>query len=161
MAELTSHLPIYERATSLVESFFGNIAWLQSPIERDQIVEEQMPMFYPGHRALRPEQAHPSKAHDLALLFITFACGAAGDLTQAPMNEEGEKYLQLAKAALAVGNLMQDTSLASVQATMSIGLYKLASGRKANAEEASRIYTLACNLAMSVSFPGLFCETEF
>ena len=86
MAELTSHLPGLDRATSLIESFYGNVAWLSHPVERDQIVEEILPVFYPGLRPLSPELSHPSKAHELALLLIMFACGAAGDQTQSPTN---------------------------------------------------------------------------
>lgn len=152
VAELTSHLPGLDRATSLVECFYGNVAWLVCPIEREEIVQDILPVFYPGRRPLSPRLAQSAKAHELALLLIVLACGAAGDHTQPPTNAEGEKYFQLARAALAVGNMLQDTSLASVQATMLVSKYMLISGRKANPEEAYRIFSVTCNLAMSVRF---------
>lgn len=45
---IVSQLPPIDRATALVEAYFTNLAWFLGPIERVQVVDELLPLFYPS-----------------------------------------------------------------------------------------------------------------
>lgn len=151
-ALIESHLPSYERATALCEAYLGNLSWFITMIERTQITQELLPVIYKRKIKLAPDgtELRPD-AHDLALLLIVFACGAAGDLTQPPDNQEGLEYFHLARAALGLRSVFASASLVTVQTMILMGLYDFFSFRRSNMEEAWKLISFASGIATSVS----------
>lgn len=149
---INSHLPTYERATALVEAYLQNISSLFRPIRREQIIEELLPIFYSRRNDARLlRNSSEVTAHQLALLFAVFACGATGDLTMDACNEEGETYKQLARSALSLYSIFEGTSLVTVQALALIGAYDLYSASTETIEAAFKLLALAHCLGISVS----------
>ncbi|KAI0766122.1 fungal-specific transcription factor domain-containing protein [Trametes elegans] len=118
MELIESHLPPYERACQLAESYFTHAAWLFRGVPRRQLFDEMIPHFY---KSPPPEDASPPSSeynspHDLALLLLCFAIGALVDLKQQPYNSEAEHYSQLAQAALALQSVLANPTLVTIQA---------------------------------------------
>ena len=163
----TTRLPSRARASSLCEAYLTNLSWFFRPIDRSQLVEELMPMIYnyrgrDGRKASGgdptlegPVELDPDiDMHDLALLLASFACGAAGDLTLPPYNDEAELYRTLALSCMPCKPILESddgASLSSVQAAVMLGAYHLFSGRKNSLEHTWKIQGVACMLAASVS----------
>ena len=89
--------------------------------------------------------------HDLALILMVFASGAAGDLTQEQYNEEAETYQYMARAALGLKSIFDGATLITVQATSLLGAYHVFSARRANLESAWLFFNISYVLAASVS----------
>ncbi|KAL5485157.1 hypothetical protein ACEPAI_7799 [Sanghuangporus weigelae] len=150
LSQLISYLPPFERATALYEAFFRNLSWFASPVERSCFVSEIVPMFYPRRKPALPGNIHADHAHDLALLFALFACGAAGDLTQSPSNDEAVQYHTLAKAAMGVKSIMHGASLTGVQTLYLLGAYDIYTGQKKSQEDAWKMVTLGSCMAATI-----------
>lgn len=111
----------------------------------------------------RPQSPRPegTDLHDLALLLMVFAAGAAGDLTQNQYNEEAETYHHMARAALGLKSIFDGATLATVQATSLLGAYTVFSARRQNLETAWLLFNISFILAGSVSVSSFFsprCE---
>ncbi|KAH9951097.1 fungal-specific transcription factor domain-containing protein [Amylocystis lapponica] len=119
-----SHLPPYERACQLSESYLEYAGWIFKGVARDQLIDEMIPFFY--NRA-SPDPAAPvvdySGDHDLGLLLAIFAIGALVDLKQEPVNAESDHFFQLAKAALSITPILERPALATVQALQLFSIY--------------------------------------
>ena len=159
-SQLVSYIPPYERATALYEAFFTNLSWLISPIERSHFVSEIIPLFYPDRKAILPKSVPSHHAHDLALLFVLFACGAVGDLTQHPLNNEATRYHTLAKAALGVKSIMHGASLAGVQTLLLLAAYNICAGEKRNQEDTWKLISLGCSMAAAVSLSSFSLKMD-
>lgn len=147
---LEAHLPSYERASALCEAFLENLAFLHSPIMRPQVMEELLPLIYKRKRAGNHEETDGRvEIYDLALIFALLACGAAGDLTQKPDNEEGRTFYSLARAAMGIGS--SRNSLSAVQALILMSLYLRFSWSSDELEDSWKILTIATGMAKSVS----------
>lgn len=149
-AQLASHLPPYERVTSLTEAYFSNLAWFIAPIDRAQVVEAVVPNFYPEHRPISPELINNENIHELALLFIVLACGAVADLTQPAANPEAEKYHQLARAALGMRSFLDYASFAACQTVFLMGSYEIYSGHKTTQESSWKLMAIGMLIASSI-----------
>ena len=157
---IESHLPPWERATHLAESYLTNAGWLFVGVTREQLVDEMLPSIYhrPTHDVSdedRPYQDY-SGPHDLGLLFLVFAVGALVDLSQEPYNAEGEHYHILAKAALCLQPVLEKPSLVAIQALYLLSVYTAMSGNDVRGNETTMettwsLVTLAAQLAQSVS----------
>ncbi|KAL5523828.1 hypothetical protein ACEPAG_8001 [Sanghuangporus baumii] len=150
LSRLISYLPPFERATALYEAFFGNLAWLIALVDRSSFVSEILPLFYPRRKPAPPGCIHAEHAHDLAFLFALFACGAVGDLTQSPLNDEAVQYHTLAKATIGVKSIMHGASLSGVQTLYLLGAYDLYTGQKKSQEDAWKMMTLGSCMAASI-----------
>ena len=160
LSQLVSYIPPFERATALYEAFFRNLSWFVAPIERSHFVTEIIPLFYPRRKPIQPGHVQPEHSHDLALLFVLFACGSVGDLTQSPVNEEAAQYHTLAKAAMGVRSIMHGASLAGVQTLYLLAGYDFYTGQKSSQEDAWKLVTLGSSLAAAVSVCNT-CGREF
>ncbi|KAH8110132.1 fungal-specific transcription factor domain-containing protein [Phellopilus nigrolimitatus] len=148
-AQVAAQLPPFARATALYEAYFTNIAWAHAPIDRKQVVNELMPLFY---RRRPPPTDH---LHDLTLLLAVFACGAVGDLTQSPCNPEGERYRQLARAALSLTDLFHNGGSLAVMQTMTLfAVYEIytahGEGVSTAQEAAWKLISLGLTIASSI-----------
>ncbi|KLO09671.1 hypothetical protein SCHPADRAFT_907557 [Schizopora paradoxa] len=144
---LESQLPSRERASGLGEAFLLNSSWSGRPVSREQIMEELIPAAY---KRLSNEQTARMDLHDLALLYMVFAVGAAADLTLPPYNAEAERYRHLARAALGVKSVFDGGSLSVVQAIFLMGSYDVISGRMQSLESVWKMFCLASSLGASI-----------
>ena len=162
-ALITKHLPTYERATALAESFLGNVGWVPRPIQREQIMEDLIPLLYKGHRTGESETQSDGdekydgkhRLHNFALILAVFACGAAVDLTQEPNNAEGLLYNRLSIAALSSHSIINaGVSLETVQAIILIAQYDFFSCMSPSLEKSWKLLSIGLILAASVSCPS-------
>ena len=173
---IESQLPTWERASALTEAYLQNLSWFFRPVDRQQIVEELLPAVYKRRRPSLSQSSFsdssdidgdldaPVDLHDLALLLMVFACGAAGDLTLPPFNREAETYRQLARATLGLKNIFDGASLSAVQAVCFLGMFDVISGWKNTLETSWKMLCLGFSLSASVSYvrySGLRMHTNF
>lgn len=149
-AQLEAQLPPLERASALSEAYLENLTWFVMVVDRQQIMEELLPTIYKKSATSSEMKKALTDVHELALAFIVFACGAAADLTQKPNNAEGERYFQLARAALSLQPVLARASLASVQTIALMGAFGLFSYRQSNLEEAWKTISVALSISGSV-----------
>ncbi len=147
MALILDQLPSWERASALCEAFLQNVSRHSGMVTRSQLIEELLPWIY---RRKPDPLKKPMSPHDVALVLVVFALGAAGDLTQPPNNNECELFKQLAKVALGLQNVFSFVSLSTVQAVALLANVDLASSRKYTLEEAWKVFSFALILAKSV-----------
>ncbi|CAL1714453.1 unnamed protein product [Somion occarium] len=137
MELIESHLPSWERACHLCESYLQNAAWLFRGVSQQQLQLEMLPSIY--HRPIPEEAAQVdySGPHDFALLYLIFALGAVMDLKQDPYNSEGEHYHQLARAALVLQPILEKPSVVTIQALHLLSVYNGMSGNELGGGETS------------------------
>ncbi|OBZ73746.1 putative transcriptional regulatory protein C1F7.11c [Grifola frondosa] len=136
---IESHLPSFDRACHLADTYISHAGWLFRAVSRQQLVGEMLPYFY---KQTSGEQAAVSTAdysgpHDLALLLLTFAVGALVDLRQEPYNAEGEHYFQLSQAALCLLPVLERPSLVTIQALHLASIYIAMAGNEPGGGESS------------------------
>lgn len=152
---IESHLPPWDRAMHLAESYLTNAAWLFRGITREQLMDEMLPIIYKRPDAKACSFQDYSGPHDLALLFLVFAVGALVDLNQEPYNAEGEHYHILGKAALCLQPVLEKPSLVAIQALWLLGIYTAMGsseirGCETTMETAWSLAAVAAQLAQSV-----------
>ena len=150
-AQLVARLPDYARMTAIVEAYFSNLSWFGGPIDRAQVSEELIPIFYPKRRPLRPEVFREDQLHDLALCFSLLVIGSVADLTQDAINFEAEELEKLARAALGLRSIFTYGTLEACQALILLGSYETCTRRKMSNESADKLMTFGLCVASSVS----------
>ncbi|KAH9940788.1 fungal-specific transcription factor domain-containing protein [Epithele typhae] len=113
---IEGHLPPYQRACELAESYIMHASWLFRSVSRRQIFEELVPRFYKQAANDDTPMTEPSSPHDLGLFLLCLAIGALVDLKQQGYNSEGEHFCQLAQAAMALQPVLANPSLTTIQA---------------------------------------------
>lgn len=150
---IEGHLPNWERASYLTQTYCEQAGWLFHGVPKDQIIDELLPIYY-SNGPLKPTDDNKS-AHELALLFLVFAVGALVDLTQDPGNAEAEHYHQIARAAICLQPVLEKPSLVTIQALHLLSIYNAMSGNELSAKETSMettwsLIVLAAHLAQTV-----------
>lgn len=153
-----SHLPSYELARHLSESYLERAAWLFGGVSKQQLMEEMLPLFYPerGRDSGSPTgNIDYSESQSLGLLLFIFAIGALVEINQEPCNAEGERYYQLARAAMSLKPVFVMPSLVTIQALHLCSVYDAMTGNEARDESESMetswgMFTLSAQLAQSV-----------
>lgn len=163
---IEAQLPTWERASALTEAYLQNLSWFFRPVDRQQIVEELLPTVFKRRNPNISQSSFGSDMegdlddvvdlHDLALMLMVFACGAAGDLTLPPYNSEAETYRQLARATLGLKNIFDGASLSAVQAVCMLGMFDVISGRKNTLETSWKMLCLGFSLSASVCTPHIY-----
>ena len=149
--QLISRLPDYPRVTALIEAYFANLVWFVAPIDRPQMTEEVIPLFYPNRRPIAFSAFREENLHDLALLFSLLASGSVADLTQEAINFEAEELDKLSRAALGLRDMFKYGSVAACQTLLLLGSYETATRRKTSSEGAGKLMTFGVCVALSVS----------
>ncbi|KAI9571978.1 fungal-specific transcription factor domain-containing protein [Boletus coccyginus] len=150
---IEGHLPNWERASYLTQTYCEQAGWLFHGVSKDQIIDELLPIYYSNGPQ---EVADDNKsAHELALLFLVFAVGALVDLTQDPGNAEAEHYHQIARAAICLQPVLEKPSLVTIQALHLLSIYNAMSGNELSAKETSMettrsLIVLAAHLSQTV-----------
>jgi hypothetical protein len=167
---LDDYLPTYERATALAEAYLENVNWLPRPIQREQIMEELLPMLY-KHRgkvgAHKIDENHPhidfwrmkvvKRMHFLGLAYALFACGSAADLTQAADTLEGKTFNYLARAAVNSTSVFDTgASMENVQALMLLASVAFFTCEAPSLESSWKMMSFAHLLGVSVSITRWF-----
>lgn len=154
---IENHLPSYQRACELVESYVGHAAWLFRSVPRKQLFDEMIPHFYKqaaGEDVSLPSGDY-SNPHELALLLLCLAIGALVDLKQQPYNSEADHYCQLAQAALCIQPVLSNPTLVTIQALHLQSIYVAMVGNEPggqdnNMELSWALLTLAGQLSHTV-----------
>ncbi|KIJ65371.1 hypothetical protein HYDPIDRAFT_110415 [Hydnomerulius pinastri MD-312] len=150
---IEGHLPNWERASYLTQTYLEQAGWLFRGVSKEQIMDELLPVYY-SNGPLKATEENKS-AHDLALLFLVFAVGALVDLTQEPANPEAEHYHQIARAAICLQPVLEKPSLVTIQALHLLSIYNAMSGNELSAKETSMETTwsliiLAAHLSQTI-----------
>ncbi|KAG8221159.1 hypothetical protein J3R82DRAFT_2710 [Butyriboletus roseoflavus] len=150
---IEGHLPNWERASYLTQTYCKQAGWLFHGVSRDQIMDELLPIYY-SNGPLKAADDNKN-AHDLALLFLVFAIGALVDLTQEPGNAEAEHYHQIARAAICLQPVLEKPSLVTIQVLHMLSIYNAMSGNELSAKETSMettwsLIVLAAHLSQTV-----------
>ncbi|KLO09517.1 hypothetical protein SCHPADRAFT_907684 [Schizopora paradoxa] len=141
---IEERLPPRERASTLCEAYMENLSIFMRPLDREQIYEELIPALYE-----RDDQGHLTmRIDDLGLILAIFACGAIGDLTMEPLNNESAMYHRLSLSCLGVRPCISQeyVALATVQTTLLTGFYYLFTGLPHSSERAWKVKCLVCML---------------
>ncbi|KAL5487469.1 hypothetical protein ACEPAI_5577 [Sanghuangporus weigelae] len=155
-------LPPYNRATALVEAYLTNLSWFFRPVEREEIMEELIPLVYKRRRPHSVSSCSGTSSdssgghtrtdpHALGLLLSIFAVGAVADMTLPPWNDEGELYYQLSRTALSLKPVFEGAGLHAVEAIALLAAYNLFSCRRKGLEGTWKILSFSLSLAASVS----------
>ena len=152
-SQLLRHLPSYARVTALTENYINNLSWFLLPVDRAQIKEELIPTFYPSFKPMLPTSEDFTKdmLPTLAVMFAVFACGSAGDWTQDLINSEAEMFERLARCALGMHDIFNDSSIECIQTLLLLSIYEMLTFRKFDKESDWRLTAFALTAASSVS----------
>ncbi|KAI0057395.1 hypothetical protein BV25DRAFT_1831235 [Artomyces pyxidatus] len=136
-ALIQSHLPPYELALSICQTYISNAAWLFRGVSRQQLLDEMLPAIY-KQRVVHPPDDYGGP-HDLALLLSVLAVGRIVDISLPPATAEaeGEHYNQLALAALCLKPVLEKPSLVTIQALHVSSIYNAMSGSEVSGGESS------------------------
>lgn len=164
---IEAQLPGYDHALLLVDAFLMNYSWSFRPADREQLVEEIFPRAFrrrivnSGLKVKNEEcfDAERSDPHDLALLFIVFACGARRDTVPNSKNGEASLYYELACASMGLKSVLHNTLLSTVQALSLMAIFELT--MKNDLETAWRMISLALASAVSVSVVSGDCSRTY
>ncbi|KAL0954268.1 hypothetical protein HGRIS_005396 [Hohenbuehelia grisea] len=169
---LESHLPSYERAWTLGESYLAHGAYFFRPAKRDEVFEVLLPTVYNNANARQQRASaadspgsnedgqdasgedvpmEPGAPHALAMLFMLFALGALLDLNNPPYNQEAERYYALGRGALSLRSVFDGPQVTTVQAVGLMATYHSLAGKKYSRDSAWGLMSLAAKLAQSVS----------
>ncbi|KZP16299.1 hypothetical protein FIBSPDRAFT_921010 [Athelia psychrophila] len=154
---IEGHLPLWEHAVHLVDSFLDRAGWLFRTVSPEQIHGEMLPSFYerPALSSSPAPQNDHTGPHDLSLLYMVFAVGALVDLRQEPSNAEAEHYHQIARAAVCLQPVLEKPSLVTVQVLHLLSCYNAMSSNELGSQETSMettwsLQTLAAHLSQTI-----------
>lgn len=150
--EITSYLPEFQTATDMVEFFISMHGWVNLPVDRDQIHNDLLPMFYPGGVRIVPHLAQKENLDDLALLYTVLAIGCDQNiLSLGKPSELSDQYRCLARAALGARGLFEHGSLSAVQTLVLLSTFEVYSWRPNAQETAWKLKAVGLFIASSVS----------
>lgn len=105
--KLKDHLPTEERARYLYEQAKENAFWQYNPHPSETFFPNLVWHVYNA----KVEDIHPQR---LSLLYMVLAIGSLVDMNQEPESADGERYHQLARAALCESQIMEDTTVDTI-----------------------------------------------
>jgi hypothetical protein len=155
---IESHLPSWEHALYLAETYLEQAAWLFRGVGRQQLVDEMLPVFYKKPLPYSSEEPEDySGPHDLSLLYMVFAIGALVDLRQNPTSSEAEHFHQIARAAICLQPVLEKPSLVTIQTLHLLSIYNAMSSNEVGNRETSMettwsLITLATHLSQTVGY---------
>ncbi|KAF9445242.1 hypothetical protein P691DRAFT_795733 [Macrolepiota fuliginosa MF-IS2] len=145
-----SHLPPWNLARTLADTYFEQVSWLYHGVTRSQVFDDMLPVIYYKQPPLPGEDY--SSPHDLAVIFMIFAIGAL--VQPEPSNAEGEHFHQLGRAALALQSVLEKPSIVTIQALHLTSIYNGMSGSDLKSDTSMELtwslITLASHLSQTV-----------
>jgi hypothetical protein len=152
---IRDYLPPWDRALEMAESYLANGTWIFRNINRQQLINEVLPLIYGKRTAYAPDES--SGPHDLALLFSVFALGSVMDpsLPVSTAETEGEHFNQLALSALCQQPVLEKPSLVTIQTLHVLSVYNAmlggdVSGGESTMETTWSLVAVACHLAQTI-----------
>ena len=150
--QLVCCLPAYERAKELVDHFHRMVntqAVAVPPSQTDDILSQ----FYPRKELIRAESESLSEGglHNLGLLFALLAIGCANDDSLPQLNAEAESYAHLTRATLCSYNIIEHSSLSTVQTILALCAYTKSAEISRRNDMTWTLMSFGCQIAMSVS----------
>lgn len=153
---IRGHLPSYDRALNLCNTYFEQHSWLFRGVTSGQLVDEMLPVIY--HK--RPAQHGEDYAgpHALALLFIIFAVAAL--VEDDPSAAQAEHYQQISMAAVSLQPVLEKPSIVTIQTLHLMSIYNAMSGSDLTSETTMEmtwsLITLAAHLCQTVRHYTVF-----
>lgn len=154
--KLASCLPSYDRASSLLETYFANFTRFTQHVDYSQARDELLPEFYPNNQPIDPERVSEEQMHDLALFFALLSRGALDDAAIPELRAESETYAHLCRAALALRNPLGHGSLSCCQAIMVLAMCLMPQRSYFSHEVAWSLMGFAFQIALSVRVSASF-----
>ena len=153
---LEQHLPSYDRAWYLANSYLDHASYFFRPIKREELLDTLLPNLYnTANQRIRtrinlnassedsPRSNESScvepdlnACHALAMGFFLFALGALFDVNLPPYNAEAEKYYDLGRGALSAKTVYHSPSIETVQAVGLMATYHTLAGKKYSRDSA-------------------------
>ncbi len=147
---IRGHLPPWDRACALCDTYFEQAGWLFRGVTREQLIDDMLPAIY--RKTATDEFAGP---HDLALMFIIFAVGALVEAE--PSTQHAEHYHQISRAAISLQAVLEKPSIVTIQCLHLMSIYNAMSGSDLTSETSMEmtwsLITLAAHLSQTVSVP--------
>lgn len=157
---LACHLPRYDRATYLIESYFRDHTHHMAPVTYNQ-AEDLLNRFYPGRSPISAHQLRAGDLHELALFFILMSNGYIGDFNRPVDNPEPLMFMHLCRASLGLHSIFSHGTVASVQAIFEMVSFSTQRLRLVHDDSAWTVMDLGFIIAMSVCFTLSFQFTNY
>ena len=156
---IESHLPPYERAVHLCETYFDQVYWLFRGVTKEQLMDEMLVVVYRRPSASELEDEYGP--HDLALLFIIFAIGVLVEpelpghtSPKASSEAYAEHFHQISRAAITLQPVLEKPSIVTIQVLHLMSIYNGMSGSDVNSDTSMEmtwnLLTLAAHLSQTV-----------
>ncbi|KAK0446109.1 fungal-specific transcription factor domain-containing protein [Armillaria borealis] len=146
---IRTHLPPWERAQSLGETYFEQVAWIFRGVTRQQLIDDMLPAIY--RKQPSEEFGGP---HDLSLIFMIFAIGALVENEPSTESAHAEHYHQLSRAAISLQPVLEKPSIVTIQCLHLMSIYNAMSGSDTTSEPSMEmtwsLITLAAHLSQTV-----------
>ncbi|KAK0236242.1 fungal-specific transcription factor domain-containing protein [Armillaria nabsnona] len=147
---IRTHLPPWERAQSLGETYFEQVAWIFRGVTRQQLIDDMLPAIY--RKQPSEEFGGP---HDLSLIFMIFAIGALVENEPSSESAHAEHYHQLSRAAISLQPVLEKPSIVTIQCLHLMSIYNAMSGSDTTSEPSMEmtwsLITLAAHLSQTVN----------
>ncbi|KAK4684896.1 hypothetical protein P7C73_g5268, partial [Tremellales sp. Uapishka_1] len=112
---LRGQLPSKDEASALVGYYFRHYAWNYNIVIKSQFAV-YFNAFYDGPPPTNQDQwTHETHPHKLALLYVVLAMGSLFNLEVESGKEPGKKYYEYCTECLALGDLLRQNTMASLQ----------------------------------------------
>lgn len=158
---LKSHLPSYDYARAICETYYDQVSWLTCVLTRSQLMHEMLPAIYRRcgntsspfslRNMLSPHGSYAGP-HDLALVFIVLAIGSL--VQYHPFTDIAEHFQQLAYAAIKMQSVLDNPSLATIQTLHLMSLYNGLAGNDSKNDNCIELTwalrMMAAHLAQSI-----------
>lgn len=153
LEDLISYLPSLGEAAGLCDAFLLRNTWTVKPVDRYQVADELLPMFYKDRSASTPDHVTSELLHNLALLFMVMSCGLCmvAEEHDVDIIAQMDHYYQLARASLCLGRVVENGSVAGCQTLLMFAVYANHKSQGPPGEWGHRFIGLALSLASNVS----------
>jgi len=161
---IESHLPSWDRAHVLCDTYLDQVGWLVHTVTRVQLLDEMLPVVYRKRAAstccsepslpnmlMGVEEDHTGP-HDLALVFIILAIGSL--LQPESPDVLGEHFHQLSRAAVSLQPVLEKPSVVTIQTLHLTSVYNAMGGSDSRSDTSMEVTwsltTLAAHLSQTV-----------
>ncbi|KAJ7189198.1 fungal-specific transcription factor domain-containing protein [Mycena filopes] len=146
LQQVYAHLPSANRAWALCEIYYRNASWSGMPVLQSDAVELLRTVYHP------PASGSESglSTQQIAVLYLIFAFGSLVDLALPADSYDAEHYFDLARAALAIRSVLDESTVVTVQALTLLALYYAHGGRRFSMDAAWSTISLASTISQSL-----------
>ncbi|KAJ7035697.1 fungal-specific transcription factor domain-containing protein [Mycena alexandri] len=113
-ATLLNLLPRTSMAQRFCEIYYRHAAWMYTPIGESDFYQTIFQPIYDPNSA----SYESVSSHNLAVLYMVLALGTLVDLDMPAHSPEATEYYQLGRAALAIDSVLEEPSIAGIQALL-------------------------------------------